>query len=531
MNIDKQLNENLDIITGQQPDKPKKDNKNKSKPKEKPKETQKETQKDKPKEKIKEETKSKKKKSKKPIILTIVVTAVVITIIYLSVSVYFQYHFFKGSTINNIDVSFMTADEANAAFKNQSRTYYLEIKERNGKVEHISAEDVGLKLFDNFDASSYLEKQDAYKWIFNLSGTTTLIEFNDSSNSITFDESMLNSRFLSLECLDEEKMTDATPPDIKYENGVYTVGKVNPGTKLDIEKTKEFIKAAISNLSATLDLEEAGCYLVSETGTDNAYTELVNKLNKYVSSEITLTFNDELTPVVIDDTYISKWMSVDADMNIVFDMEAIEGFVADLSKEIETMGQTRHFKNSYGNEITVSGGDYGWWISEGKEAKEIVENIKSGETISRELNYLQKAATHGTEENDSDLGDTYIEINLLKQHLFCYKEGELITECDIISGTNENPTPTGIYRMRFMFTNYTFNRTYFKNTVAYWMVFYGDDVDSNIGLISCDFRNDFGGTTYLYNGTHGSIYVPMDSAKIIYTEIPNDIPVIIYKTY
>lgn len=472
-----------------------------------------------------------KKRNKKPLIIAIIATVAVLTVIYLSVSVYFQYHFFAGSTINNIDVSFMTVDEATAAFKNQARTYYLEIKERNGKVEHISAEDVSLKMFEDFDAATYLKEQNSYKWLFNIGGTHTYADFLPSEYTAAYDEALLNARFLSLECLDESKMTDPAPPDITYENGVYSVGLANPGTKLDIEKTKTLIKEAITQLDGTLDLEAWDCYLVSADNSDEAYTELVNNLNKYVSTKITLTFNDELEPVVIDDTYISQWMSVDADMNIVFDMEAIEAFVSGISREVETMGQTRTFKNSYGNEIKISGGDYGWWISEGKEAEEIVENIKSGENVTRELNYLQTATTHGTEENDSDIGDTYIEINLLKQHLFCYKEGELITECDIISGSNENPTPTGIYRMRFMFTNYTFKRSYFNKTVAYWMVFYGNDVESNIGLISCDFRNDFGGTTYLYNGTHGSVYVPMDSAKIIYSQIPNDIPIIIYKTY
>lgn len=481
-------------------------------------------------EKAKEKTS--KKRNKKPIIITAAVIVVLLTVVYLSVSVYFQYHFFKGSTINDIDVSFMTADEATAVFKNRARTYYLEIKERNGKVEHISAEDAGIKMLEDFDASSFLKEQNPYKWIFNINGTHTYIDSHTSSSKAEYDESLLNARLLSLECLDESKMTDAAPPDILYENGTYTVGSVNPGTKLDTEKTKTLIKEAITQLSNTLDLETSDCYLVSADNTDdNVYTELVNNLNKYVGTKITLTFNDELTPVVIDDTYISKWMSVDADLNIVFDMEAIEAFVADISKEVETMGQTRSFKNSYGNEIKLSGGDYGWWVSEGKEAEAIVENIKGGKDVTRELNYLQTAVTHGTEENDNDLGDTYIEINLLKQHLFCYREGELITECDIISGGNQSPTPTGIYRMRFMFTNYTFNRSYFNRTVAYWMVFYGNDVDSNIGLISCDFRNDFGGTTYLYNGTHGSIYIPPDSAKIIYDRIPNDIPVIIYKTY
>ena len=481
---------------------------------------------------IEKPSKKAKKHNKKPIIITAAVLIVLLTAVYLSVSVYFQYHFFSGSTINDIDVSFMTADEASAIFKNQARTYYLEIKERNGKVEHISAEDSGLKMLEDFDAASFLKEQNSYKWIFNIGDTHTYINKTASSTGASYDEALLNARFHSLECLDEDKMTDATPPDIIYENGVYRLGDVNPGTRLDTEKTKTLIREAVTQLKSTIDLEEAGCYLVSaDSPNDSVYTELVNNLNKYIGSKITLTFNDELAPVVIDDTLISKWMSVDADLNIIFDMEAVEAFVGDISKEVETMGQTRTFKNSYGNEIRISGGDYGWWISEGKEAENIVENIKSGEVITRELNYLQTAATHGTEENDSDLGDTYIEVNLLKQHLFCYKEGELITECDIISGGNQTPTPAGIYRMRFMFTNYTFKRSYFDKTVAYWMVFYGDDVDSNIGLISCDFRNDFGGTTYLYNGTHGSVYLPPDSAKIIYEQIPNDIPVIIYKTY
>ena len=316
-------------------------------------------------EKAKEKTS--KKRNKKPIIITATVIVVLLTVVYLSVSVYFQYHFFKGSTINDIDVSFMTADKATAVFKNRARTYYLEIKERNGKVEHISAEDAGIKMLEDFDASSFLKEQNPYKWIFNINGTHTYIDSHTSSSKAEYDESLLNARLLSLECLDESKMTDAAPPDILYENGTYTVGSVNPGTKLDTEKTKTLIKEAITQLSTTLDLEASDCYLVSGDNTDdNEYTELVNNLNKYVGTKITLTFNDELTPVVIDDTYISKWMSVDADLNIVFDMEAIEAFVADISKEVETMGQTRSFKNSYGNEIKLSGGDYGWWVSEGK---------------------------------------------------------------------------------------------------------------------------------------------------------------------
>ncbi len=465
--------------------------------------------------------KSSKKKSnkKKILILSSVITLVVLAVVYLSVSVYFQYHFLKGTYINGIDCSFKTVDEVENIFADEARTYYLQIIQRNNTVEHVTAEDIKLTMAVEGDISEFLESQNSYAWLFN-SGEEFELE-----TDIAYDTNALNARFNTLNCLDTEKMTDATAPEITYIDGAYKVGTGNPGTRLDTEKLKTLITAAVSNMRKEINLEKEECYLVANNTDDSKYTELLNTLNKCVNTKITLTFNDELEPVIIDGSKISTWMSVDADLNIVFDMTAVESFVSELSKEIETMGQSRTFKNSYGNEVKVSGGDYGWWVSEGKEAEAIVNDIKNGTDVERELNYLQKAASYG----ETDFGNTYIEINLMKQHLFCYKDGTLITECDIISGSNANPTPTGIYKMRFMFTNYTFNRANFQRTVPYWMVFYGDDADSNIGLIGCDFRTDFGGTTYLYNGSDGSVYVPMDSATIIYNQIPNDIPVIIYK--
>ncbi len=471
---------------------------------------------------LKDNTNKKDKKSKKRIIiLSSIITIIVIAVIYLSVSVYFQYFFLKGTTINGIDCSFKSAEAVKEILEDNIRTYYLQIVERNNTIEHVTAEDIKLQMTIDGDIEKLLKEQNSYGWLFSKGGSHTV------ETTVTYDESALNSRFNTLACLDEEKMTDASPPEITYSDGTYTVGTLNPGTRVDTQKLKAVITEAVSNMESEVNIEKEGLYLVNSNDSDEKYTMLVNTLNKYVGVTITLTFNGELDPVVIDESIISGWLSVDSDCNIVFDTEAIEAFVGNISKDIETMGQSRVFTNSYGNEINISGGDYGWWISEGTEAEAIINDIKGGTDVERELNYLQTAASHG----DNDLGDTYIEINLMTQHLFCYKEGSLITECDIISGSNSNPTPTGIYRMRFMFTNYTFNRAYFNRTVPYWMVFYGNDADTNIGIVGCDWRNDFGGTTYLYNGSYGSIYIPNENAAVIYREIPNDIPVIIYKGY
>ena len=209
----------------------------------------------------------------------------------------------------------------------------------------------------------------------------------------------------------------------------------------------------------------------------------------------------------------------------MFDEDAVYAFVKDFSKEIETMGTERNFKNSYGKTITVSGGDYGWWISEETEAEAIINDIKNKKSTTRELDYLQTAMVHG-EEND--FGDTYIEICLSKQRLFCYLKGELITKCDIISGNDWAPTPTGVYKIRYMATDHYINKSFYNGTAKYWMVFYGNTADSNIGLISCDWLDEFGGDIYKTKVTTGSILVPEKSSDIIYEKIPNNVPVIIY---
>ena len=97
---------------------------------------------------------------------------------------------------------------------------------------------------------------------------------------------------------------------------------------------------------------------------------------------------------------------------------------------------------------------------------------------------MQRAGAFG----ENDFGNTYIEINLTDQHLYAYKDGNKIVDCDIISGDPVNglETPTGVFNMRFMFTNYNFVRKDFSKKLKYWMVFYGNTVDTNIGIASCD---------------------------------------------
>ncbi len=78
--------------------------------------------------------------------------------------------------------------------------------------------------------------------------------------------------------------------------------------------------------------------------------------------------------------------------------------MATLRKKYDSIFRSRTFMTSYGKEITVDGGDYGWWMNYQQEAKEPAAQIETGESGERTPVYYQTAASYGA----PDYGDTYV---------------------------------------------------------------------------------------------------------------------------
>ena len=460
------------------------------------------------------------KNKKKIIIASIVVLFILIAVIYLGVAVFYQYHFLPGTTINEKDYSNQSIESVKESIQDDIRTYYLKIIERNDGVEHIAAADIDLQVSIDGDLSAIKDAQNPYLWFISPTEDATL------DVTVTYDETKLDYAISNLKCLNDEYINSGVAPELTYNGAEFTMTEAVPGNEIDKELTKQYIKEAVSSMTSVLNLESKGCYLQAlAADTDVKTQETLDKLNSYLNVVITLTFGEETE--VIDRTKIYKWLSVDVDNNIVFDKDAIIEYVDTFATKYETMGQTREFTTSFGETIRVNGGDYGWWINRTAEAEAIISDIESLNSCTREANYLQVAGAHG----DNDIGTTYIEVDLYAQHLYAYKDGELIVDCPIVSGdpVNGEKTPTGLYNMRFMFTNYDFVRGSFKKTLKYWMVFYGNTVETNIGIASCDWLTEFGGSVYKTAGSLGSIYVDEANAKTLYMQLPGkDFPVIIY---
>lgn len=450
-----------------------------------------------------------------------VVTFVIFAVVYLGIAVYYQYHFLPGTEINGKDYSNKTVDDVKDELLGNIRKYYLKVIERGGEVEHISAKDFDLNISIDGDIKKIKEGQNHYLWFLGTDEKSKL------KVTISYDDVKLDYAINNLKCLNDDYIHSGIAPELKFDGNEFTMTEGTPGNEIDKEKTIQQIKNAVANMDQVINLETKECYIekIDENASDK-FKETLDKLNSYLDVTITLTFGDETE--IINRGQIYKWLSVDAGNNILIDKDAIVEYIESFATKYETMGQSREFMTSLGEKITVRGGDYGWWINKKAEAEAIVEDITSLNSCTREPKYQQRAAAMG----ENDIGDTYIEVNLTTQHLFAYKEGEKIVDCDIISGDpiNGKATPMGLYNMRFMFTNYDYVRGSFRKTLKYWMVFYGNSVETNIGIASCNWISTFGGNAYKGAGSLGSIYINEADAKTLYMQLPGkDFPVIIYK--
>lgn len=447
-----------------------------------------------------------------------VVFVVFLVLIYFGVSRYYHNHFYSQTFINGIDCSNLTVEEAREAISYEVHTYVLELHGRNDITERISAADIGLDVNFDVDLEELMKGQSPYKWILH-SWTDNKLE---NPVELTYDEEKLDQAIKRLEFLDESKVIKPVNAYIsEYRETGFEVVKEELGTQVLRDKLIDEIKKAIISLDKSLDLEEKECYVNPTIYSDNEQLKAaVEQANFYASTKLTYEFGD--VTEILDGSVIGPALSITEDYQVTIDEAKIREFVDYIGKYYNSFGRKRTFQTSYGKTVTVSGGDYGWWLNRDKEQEEIIEAIKNGEQKVKEPVYFQKAAQYG----DDDIGNTYVEINLSAQHLFFYKDGKLVVESDFVSGkvSTGHATPVGTYSITYKKTDATLEGEDYSTPVKYWMPF-----NRHIGMHDASWRSKFGGDIFINKGSHGCINLPESVAKTIFATISKGDPVICYE--
>ncbi len=301
------------------------------------------------------------------------------------------------------------------------------------------------------------------------------------------------------------------------------------------EQIEDFVQGNNPNDSLTIAFPTE-IYIKPEI--DSSDVELNDRMNAYNSinkAEITYVFGSE--QLVLDWQTIQTWLIGYEGGVAVLSDDRVREYVTNLAAEYNTLHYTRTFHTSQGTDITIADADndYGYRINEESEREMLLNNIYANTAVSREPVYYETNSGYGNplyyaREGKDDLAGNYVEVNLTTQHLWFYKNGSLVVECDIVSGSvaKKSETKTGVFPLAYKESPSVLEGADaadgYRTEVQYWMPFYDGQ-----GLHDATWRSSFGRNIYQSNGSHGCVNMPPAAAKTLYENIEAGMAIVIYQ--
>lgn len=452
---------------------------------------------------------------KKKTILIITVIVAALLVVYFGIAIFFSSHFLFNTRINDEDVSGKDAAQIEQELSDKASGYVLTISGRGNLKEDITSDEV--KLHPVFDGTfeKLIKQQNVFLWPVNIFMKTNL----EADSVAEYDDSLFDSRTAALVFDNESEQKQPVDATYKYENAKYDIVPEDEGSTIIASKMTAAISKSLEEMQTELDLDEAGCYEEPSVRSDDAnLIKLVDNLNKYAGVDLKYTFGSATE--IVDGAMVSEWLVING-TNVTLDRDKVSDYVTSLMRKYDTFGKTRSFNSSKDGVITVSGGHYGWWTDKKSTTDALIEAINNGTKGDIKPVYIAEGAQYG----ENDIGSSYVEIDLDKQHVYVYKEGKLVAETDCVSGKASvgNFTPDGTYAITYKEKDATLNGENYSSDVKFWIPFNG-----NIGMHDASWRSSFGGEIYVASGSHGCVNLPTDKAKSVFDNVEKGEAVVVY---
>ena len=305
---------------------------------------------------------------------------------------------------------------------------------------------------------------------------------------------------------------------ISKTNNKFEVSEDIKGNYINVDKLYNDIMEDLSNEPT----------LYSSYNLSNYYEEfnesecMHDTYEKYVSSvenfSIKYTNGVEFTYKNIFDYLIIDDNKIILDKNNEDLYNSVKSFVEENLSYYNTVGMERSFITTSGEEIILSSGTYGDTVDYDAETQFIIDSLNT-------LTSCENRLPEYSIDLPDFIEDTYIEVSIDDQHLWYYKDGELLMETDVVTGLkNKRDTPVGIYYISEKINGKYLTGDDYKTWVNKWMRL----TTTGVGLHDAYWRGSFGGNIYTYNGSHGCINLPKSFAYELYDIVEKRTPVIIY---
>jgi len=426
--------------------------------------------------------------------------------------------FYPGTKINGVDYGFKSPVYVDNQLYNPPSNYNLEVRFRDS-TRTINGRSVGLSVDYLSELNEIKKSQNPFLWFQCLWDDEYTL-----SDSLTYNEDALDIIVNGYDELDPENMRDPENPSIEIdEDGVAYAEEGDLGNRIDdIEAVKAAIGDAIKNRKAYVDLDEQGLYTQPEYLLDDPrVVRCVDYCNDIAELKITYKYGDydiRLTPQQLVST-----IKIEDNYATAISKNKVQNMLESFSRLHDTYGTIRSFRTHNRSKVNISNGTYGWQLDVEKETDNLFDDIIHHTNVERTPSFISEAYTY--DENGDDIGDTYAEVDLTNQHMYYYKDGKKVLDCDVVTGcvNLRRGTPGGIYSVAYKQTPATLKGEDYETKVSYWMPFNG-----GIGFHDATWRGSFGGSIYMWSGSHGCVNMPYYSAQELFMIIEEGVPVIVY---
>lgn len=428
---------------------------------------------------------------------------------FISSKEYFGGQFAPHAIVSNTDVSAMTVEEAIAKM-NAAEGFTVTVNKDN-------------KAY-TIDISSAVSREFSQEQVKNSKDEISFMDYlfhRDVVLSLRPDKSEVDQEKLHTILQEQLPQTTTFTADAYFDKDLNLVDEVQ-GDDPDMKKLLACMQEDIQN-GDEINYELSDFYNQPKVkASDKKIASQKKTIDAYQNMNITFKFGEDTE--VIDGDMICEHLSYKKG-KLKLEKKWIPEFVRELAKKYNTYGKTRKFKSTKDGTIKIKGGIMGWWINETETVKKIDKLLKNKKSKTIEPVYRNVAAQHGKD----DIGKTYVEVSLQRQHLWFYKDGKMKMESDIVSGlpTKERRTVTGVHRIygkqkdRYLGTIAVQG---YRTHVNFWMPFNWDGQ----GLHDATWRSKFGGNLYKRGGSHGCVNMPYNNAAKLYDFVSIGTPVVVY---
>lgn len=491
-----------------------------------------------------EEEKTVKKWTKKRVIKTIMLLLIIIGLIvaacfYCYFVQYYTEHFYDGTTVNGIDCSDLTEDQAAVLLQDKINEWSITVHEREGATETIDAQQIEMTYENDGSLKDLYVMQQPLLWGIKIFDTKEY----EVPSGFSYNEEILKSAFDNFQQV-REFVPMKNAEIIQQEDGTYAISPEVVGTEMDQAKAYDALVEAIKKQQTELDLEEF--YLSPEVFADDKdLVDEKDKKNAYFAltrADIHIQFGEN--EYIINEEMLKDWLVEDPTEKCKLDDNKLREFVQGLYDQYNAGHEGQLFKTRTGKVLTLTYFEADGW---NMDVDKTCENYKNAilEGYQGSLGpVMSRLDEQGNERNDM-----YVEISIDDQTMWLWVNGEVQVETPIVSGGADEPFPEQVpteqliaeFNSRSTPTNgiwtikkkesphfmrgpqYSDGSYEYTLETTYWLPF-----NDQIGIHDNYERLLFGANIYMTSGSHGCVNTPYEKVEEIFNTVDVGTMVVVY---